>query len=257
MSPATLDLNADLGEGFGPWGTGDDGLLLRVISSANLACGFHAGDFSVMARTVDLALNCGVAVGAHPGYPDLQGFGRRTMGLSPREVRDAVLYQIGALEAFLRPRGARLNHVKPHGALYNAAAADAALAEAVATAVRDFDPGLVLVGLSGSELVTVGEQMGLRVAREAFADRAYEADGRLTPRGGPGAVLDGTEEVVARVLRMVRLGRVRARTGEDLPLEAQTLCLHGDEPHAVAFAQEVRTALQAEGVAIAPVSRRS
>ncbi len=256
MSQLTLDLNADLGESFGAWKMGQDAALLQVVSSANIACGFHAGDYSVMARTVDLAMECGVTLGAHPGYPDLQGFGRRPMGLSPKEAHDAVLYQIGALEAFLRPRGAKLNHVKPHGALYNAAAVDAELAAALAQAVRDFDPDLVLVGLSGSSFVTEGERLGLRVAQEAFADRAYESDGTLTPRNQPGSVLEGTEEVVARVVRMVRLGKVRTRTGEDIPLEAHTLCLHGDGPHALAFAQELRTALHAEGVRIAPVKRK-
>lgn len=257
MSQPALDLNADLGESFGPWRMGQDAALLQVVSSANIACGFHAGDPSVMARTVDLALERGVAIGAHPGYPDLQGFGRRPMGLTPRESHDAVLYQLGALEAFLRARGARLNHVKPHGALYNTAAVDPELAAALAEAVHAFDPGLVLVGLAGSAMVTEGERLGLRVAQEAFADRAYEADGTLTPRNLPGAVLEGTEAVVARVVRMVRLGRVRARTGEDIALEAHTLCLHGDGPHALAFAQELRTALQAEGVAVAPVRRKA
>lgn len=256
MSQPALDLNADLGESFGPWRMGQDAALLQVVTSANIACGFHAGDYAVMARTVDLALERGVAIGAHPGYPDLQGFGRRPMGLTPREAHDAVLYQLGALEAFLRARGARLNHVKPHGALYNAAAVDPELAAALAAAVHAFDPGLVCVGLAGSAMVAEGERLGLRVAQEAFADRAYEADGTLTPRSLPGAVLEGTEAVVARVVRMVRLGRVRARTGEDIPLEAHTLCLHGDGPHALAFAQELRTALQAEGVAVGPVVRK-
>jgi 5-oxoprolinase (ATP-hydrolysing) subunit A len=251
-----IDLNADLGESFGAWRLGDDATLLEVVTSANVACGFHAGDWATMARTVDLALARGVAVGAHPGLPDLQGFGRREMAVSPREAHDLVLYQMGALEAFLRTRGSRLNHVKPHGALYNMAARDGELAAAIAEAVRDFDSDLVLVGLSGSELVRAGAACGLKVASEAFADRAYEADGSLTPRAWTGSVLDGEEDVVSRAVRMVRLGKVRARTGEEVGLRVDTLCLHGDGPHAVSFARELRAALAVENVTVEPVLRR-
>ena len=253
----TLDLNADLGESFGAWTMGDDAALLSVVTSANVACGFHAGDPTVMARTVDLALAAGVAIGAHPGYADLQGFGRRAMALSPQEAHDLVLYQIGALDGFLRARGARLNHVKPHGALYNAAAVDAGLAQAIAEAVKAFDPGLLLVGLAGSAIITAGERLALATASEAFADRAYESNGTLTPRSLPGAVLSSDEDIVARVVRMVRCGSVQARSGEDISLRVDTLCLHGDGPHAVWFAKALRTALQAEGIALAPLRRRT
>lgn len=251
----TLDLNADLGESFGAWSMGDDRSLLSVVTSANIACGFHAGDPSVMARTVDLALEAGVALGAHPGYPDLQGFGRRAMALTPQEAQDALLYQIGALEAFLRVRGARLNHVKPHGALYNAAAVDARLAEALVRAVKAFDPGLILVGLAGSELTKAAEAAGLQVAHEAFADRAVEADGTLTPRGLPGAMLTDTALIVARAVAMVTTGRVQARCGTEIPLRADTLCLHGDGPHAVAFARALQAGLAAQGWSLASLRR--
>jgi UPF0271 protein len=248
-----MDLNCDMGESFGAWPLGQDDLLMEHITSANVACGFHAGDPGVMERTVRLAAARGVALGAHPGLPDLQGFGRRALDVTPSEAYALVLYQIGALAAFAQACGTRLVHVKPHGALYNMAAQDPALAVAIAKAARDFDPRLRLVGLSGSELLRAGENLGLPVASEVFADRSYEADGSLTPRSLPGALVTDADEAVARVLRMAREGVVRTRQGLDIPLKADTLCLHGDQPGAAAFARRIRLALEAAGVMVAPL----
>ena len=246
----TIDLNCDLGESYGAWTMGQDEALLELITSANIACGFHAGDPSTMARTVQLAAARGVALGAHPSLPDLQGFGRRTMAITPAEARGLVLYQVGALEAFARAAGTRLRHVKPHGALYNMAAKDQRLAAAIAGAVRDFDPTLILVGLSGSASIQAGEELGLACASEVFADRGYEADGSLSPRGQPGAMITDPDVAVVRVLRMVLEGRVESRTGVDVILQADTVCLHGDQPEALAFARRLRSALEAAGVEV-------
>jgi UPF0271 protein len=242
-----IDLNCDMGESFGPWVMGRDEAVMASVTSINVACGFHAGDPGVMARTVRLAAERGLAVGAHPGFPDLQGFGRRAMAATPAEVRDMVLYQVGALAAFTRAVGIAVAHVKPHGALYNLAAADPVLARAIAQAVKDFDPALVLVGLAGSHLVAEAEALGLRAAAEVFADRSYEAGGGLTPRNLPGAMVEDEDEATARVLRMVLEGKVRTRQGEDLPLRADTVCIHGDQPRAAAFAARIRAALVAAG----------
>ena len=252
MTPS-IDLNCDLGESFGPWTLGRDEDVLAFVTSINVACGFHAGDPGVMRRTVRAAASRGVQVGAHPGLPDLQGFGRRAMAVTPSEVHAMVLYQVGALYAFTRAEGIALAHVKPHGALYNMAAADPALARAVAEAVRDFDPGLILVGLAGSHLVKEAEALGLRAASEAFADRAYEADGRLTPRNLAGAMVEDADLAAGRALRMVQEGRVRSRQGEDVLLKADTLCLHGDQPGAAAFALRLRAVLGAAGVTVRPL----
>jgi UPF0271 protein len=242
-----IDLNCDMGESFGPWVMGRDEAVMASATSINVACGFHAGDPGVMARTVRLAAERGVAVGAHPGFPDLQGFGRRAMAATAAEVRDMVLYQVGALAGFTRAAGIPLAHVKPHGALYNVAAADPLLARAIAQAVKDFDPALVLVGLAGSHLVSEAEALGLRAAAEVFADRSYEAGGGLTPRSMPGALVEDEDEAVARVLRMVLEGKVRTRQGEDLALRADTVCIHGDQPRAAAFAARIRAALTEAG----------
>jgi UPF0271 protein len=242
-----IDLNCDMGESFGPWVMGRDEAVMASVTSINVACGFHAGDPGVMARTVRLAAERGVAVGAHPGFPDLQGFGRRAMAATAAEVRDMVLYQVGALAGFTRAAGIPLAHVKPHGALYNVAAADPLLARAIAQAVKDFDPALVLVGLAGSHLVSEAEALGLRAAAEVFADRSYEAGGGLTPRSMPGALVEDEDEAVARVLRMVLEGKVRTRQGEDLALRADTVCIHGDQPRAAAFAARIRAALTEAG----------
>ncbi len=250
----TIDLNCDMGEGFGAWKMGDDALLLDYVTSANIACGFHAGDPGTIHRTVKLALDKGVAVGAHPSLPDLQGFGRRRMNVSAAEVYDMVLYQIGALAGFTTACGGKLAHVKPHGALYNMAAKDGKLAQAIARAVRDFDAGLVLFGLAGSELIHAGAQAGLKIANEVFADRSYQADGSLTPRAQPDAIIHDVDAAITRVRRMVDEGRVRSQQGGDIPVQPDTLCIHGDEPNAVEFAKRIRQALDADGVRVAAIA---
>lgn len=245
-----VDLNCDMGESFGAYTIGNDEELLRQVTSANIACGFHAGDPSVMRRSVRAAISMGVRTGAHPGLPDLSGFGRRNMDISPEEAFDLVTYQTGALEAFIRQEGGRLSHVKPHGALYNMAAASRPLAEAIAQAVYRFDPELILYGLAGSELIAAGRTAGLRTAGEVFADRAYRPDGSLVPRSQPGAVLHDPEQVAAQVLRMVKDGTVIAIDGSPVPLDADTVCIHGDSPGAAAFARDLRERLQAEGIRV-------
>ena len=245
-----IDLNADIGESFGIYNTGNDERLLDAITSGSIACGFHAGDPVVMRRTVRMAAKAGVSIGAHPGFPDLAGFGRREMNIEPREIADLVLYQIGALNAIARAEGAALRHVKPHGALYNMSVRRADIADAIAGAVASFDHDLVLVGLPGSSLLSAGSRLGLRVAAEAFADRSYEADGTLTPRHLRGAVLSEPEIVAERAVRMVRDGEVAARDGSTLSFEVDTLCVHGDAPGAAELAAAVRAALEKAGVAI-------
>lgn len=251
-----IDLNSDLGEAFGAWPMGQDGQLMPLISSANVACGFHAGDPATMRATVRLARAHGVAVGAHPGFPDLVGFGRREMQVRPAEVEDFVLYQIGALAAVAHSEGVTLQHVKAHGALYNMACRDQALAEAIAAAVSAFDPSLVLFGLPGSALLQAGLDAGLPVAAEAFADRAYLPDGTLAPRTLPGSVIHDVDAVVARAVTMVTESTVVALDGTRLALEADTLCLHGDTPGAAALAAAIRRGLEDAGVTIAPLTRR-
>lgn len=253
MTPR-IDLNCDMGEAFGAWTMGNDLEILDHVSSANIACGFHAGDPSTMRRVVQAALQKGVRVGAHPGLPDLQGFGRRVMQVSPDEVHAMMLYQIGALAAFARAAGGALSHVKPHGALYNMAARDRALADAIARAVHDFDPRLVLFGLAGSELIRAGESAGLPVAAEVFADRGYRDDGSLSPRGQPGALIEDADAAAAQVRQMVVTGTVRASSGADVPVRADTLCIHGDQPGALAFVRRIRAELETAGVDIGPPS---
>jgi 5-oxoprolinase (ATP-hydrolysing) subunit A len=245
-----IDLNSDVGESFGAYRMGTDREVMRSISSANVACGYHAGDPGVMRETVRLARGAGVAVGAHPGFPDLVGFGRRELAASPREVEDLVLYQVGALAAIARAEGVALGHVKAHGALYNMAVKDRALADAIARAVTSFDASLVLFGLPGSELLRAGEAAGLKVAAEGFADRAYRPDGSLAPRSQPGAVIHDAAQVVQRALRMIRDRRVTATDGSELPLEVQTLCVHGDTPGAAELALRLREGLAHEGVEV-------
>ncbi len=247
----SIDLNCDLGESFGAWRMGDDDALLALVSSANIACGFHAGDPAIMQRTVESALAHGVAIGAHVSLPDLQGFGRREMAVSTAEAYSMTLYQIGALHAFAQAAGTRLGHMKPHGALYNMAARDRRLADALAQAVRDFDPRLRLVGLAGSALLEAGRAAGLEVVAEAFADRRYRADGSLQPRGEAGAVIEANDQAIAQAMAIAREGSVQAVDGSCLTLQADTLCLHGDGAHALSFARGLRAALQAAGIAIA------
>ena len=244
-------INCDMGEGFGLYRMGDDAALMPFIDLANVACGFHAADPSIMRATVRLAKQHGVQVGAHPSLPDLQGFGRREMRVSADEVRAMTLYQIGALHAFVRAAGARLAHVKPHGALYNMAARDRALADAIAHAVHDFDPQLRLFGLAGSALIDAGKALNLPLATEAFADRHYLADGSLQPRGEPGAVLDDADLATAQAIGIARDGTVQAANGQPVALRADTLCLHGDGAHAVVLARQLRAALEAAGLRIA------
>ncbi|TAM61663.1 MAG: LamB/YcsF family protein [Rhodanobacter sp.] len=246
-----IDLNGDLGESFGAWRMGEDAALLALVSSANIACGFHAGDPDIMRQTVALAIAHGVAIGAHVALPDLQGFGRREMAVTPAEAHALTLYQIGALHAFARAAGTRLAHVKPHGALYNMAARDAALAQAIAHAVRDFDPQLRLFALAGSALIDAGRSLGLAVAAEAFADRRYRSDGALQPRREAGAVIEDVEQATAQALGIARDGSVLTVDGGSLRMQADTLCLHGDGAHAVPFAHAVRAALRAAGLRIA------
>ena len=245
-----VDLNSDLGESFGAYTLGRDEEILQVVSSANVACGFHAGDPMVMKKTVALARQYGVAVGAHPGLPDLVGFGRRQMAISPEEAYSMVLYQVGALGAMASAQGVSLHHVKPHGALYNMAAKDKGLAEAVAAAVHDYDQELILYGLAGSELIKAGEARGLRTASEVFADRSYQEDGSLTPRSQPGAVLVDAEEALAQVLDMVSKGQVKAASGKWIPVRADTICVHGDGVKALAFARRIRESLQARDIIV-------
>ena len=248
-----VDLNADLGESFGRWQLGDDRALVQHLSSANLACGFHAGDFSVMDATVALCSDAGVAVGAQPGYPDLLGFGRRPMPFSPDEVESLVRYQIGALEAFCRAHRVEMQHVKPHGALYNRAAADAVLAGAVARAVARFSRDLALVGLAGSEAFSgAAADAGLRFVPEAFADRRYRRDGSLQPRDWPDAVLTDPAAAAAQALRIATAGEIEAVDGTEILVEADSLCVHGDSPGAVDIARAVADLLRAQGVTIAP-----
>jgi 5-oxoprolinase (ATP-hydrolysing) subunit A len=248
---ARIDLNCDMGESFGAWRMGNDLAILDHVTSANIACGFHAGDPGTMHKTVESALARGVAVGAHPGLPDLQGFGRRTMALTPREAYDIVVYQVGALAGFARALGGKLSHVKAHGALYNMAAKDFPLSQAIAQAVRDVDRELVLFGLAGSETIRAAQALGLRAAGEVFADRTYQDDGSLTPRGRPGAMIEDEEAAVAQVKRMVTEGLVRSAGGKDVPVQADTLCIHGDQPDALAFVKRIRSELEREGITLA------
>lgn len=253
QSRAALDLNCDLGESFGAYSLGRDAEILPYVTSANIACGFHAGDPSVMRRTVRLALEAGVAIGAHPGLPDLVGFGRRNMDVSAEDVFAMTLYQIGALEAIARAEGGSVRHVKPHGALYNMAAVRRDLAEAFAEAVYRANPALTLFGLANSELTRAAERLGLRAAHEAFADRGYLADGTLMPRGLPGALIADAEVAASRVVRMALEERVRTPDGQDVPLRADTVCLHGDGEHALLFASKIRAACEAAGIDVRAV----
>jgi UPF0271 protein len=250
-SGLTIDLNADMGEGFGRYRL-DDGALLGSVTSASIACGFHAGDPSVMRDTVTRAAAQGVAIGAHPGYPDLVGFGRREMAASPAEIEAFVVYQIGALQATCVAAGAKLRYVKPHGALYNRAARDTAAAEAIARAVRSVDASLALLGLAGSAMISAAERAGIRGVSEAFVDRAYRKDGTLVPRSESGAVLTDVDEVADRALRMVQSGTVRTIDGDDIAIRVESLCTHGDGPDALAMVRAVRARLEHAGVHVAP-----
>lgn len=248
-----VDLNSDLGESFGRYKLGLDEEVMNYITSANVATGWHAGDPLVMRKTVRLAKGKGVSVGAHPGYPDLLGFGRRYMKLTPEEARNYILYQIGALYAFTRAEGLELQHVKPHGALYNALVKEEELARAVIEGIADFDRNLIFVTLSGSRPAEIAEEMGVKVAHEVFADRAYNPDGTLVPRSRPRAVIHDKDEIAERVVSMVKDGGVKAINGEWVELKADTICVHGDNPKAVEIARHIREILEREGVKIVPM----
>lgn len=245
-----VDLNCDLGESFGAYKLGVDEEILPYVTSANIACGFHAGDPAIMRQTVALALKNKVAVGAHPGLPDLIGFGRRNMAITPREAYDMVVYQIGALAGFVRAQGGKIQHVKPHGALYNMAAKSKELATAIAEAIYQVDPELILFGLSGSELVRAGESIGLKTAHEVFADRTYQQDGSLTPRSRPDALVAGHERAVAQVVRMIQEGRVTSLQSTDINIQADTVCIHGDGAEALTFARHIRERLECSGILV-------
>ncbi|MBK8150324.1 MAG: LamB/YcsF family protein [Acidobacteria bacterium] len=246
----SIDLNADMGESFGAWQMGRDAELMDLVSSINVACGFHAGDATVLRQTVVTAIGKGVKIGAHPSFPDLQGFGRREMKLSPAEIFDIVLFQVATVKGICEAFGARLNHVKPHGALYNQAAKDREIARAIAEAVKKIDGNLVLYGLSGSFLIAEAESAGLRTASEVFADRTYQTDGNLTPRTRPDALISDVDAAIRQVIGMITNSTVRSVEGVPVPIRAETVCIHGDSPHAVEFATKIRNALIAIGIAV-------
>lgn len=248
-----IDLNADLGEGFGPWRMGDDAAMLAIVTTANVACGLHAGDPEIMRATAEAARARGVAVGAHPGFPDLAGFGRRRLpGLTAREVENLVAYQAGAFAGAAALAGHRMSHVKTHGALGNMAAEDDGLAAAVARAIRAVDPGLAFTVMPGTALERAADRAGLRPIREIYADRAYAADFTLAPRARPGAVIDDPEAALGRVLAMLAAGAVIAEGGGRLASTIESVCVHGDNPAAVAMAGRLRAGLQAAGFTLAP-----
>jgi UPF0271 protein len=242
-----IDLNCDMGESYGAWKMGADAEVMPFITSANIACGFHGGDPATIRKTVRLALDHGVAIGAHPSLPDIQGFGRRVMKISPQEMYDFVVYQAGAVEGFARAAGGKLHHIKCHGALYNMAANDEALSEAMARAVRDLGD-VMLYALSKSKSFEIAKKANLRVAGEVFADRGYSDDGTLAPRDKPGGMIEDAQKSVKQALAMVEEGYVTSLSGKRIPVAADTLCLHGDQPGAVAFAKEIRKAFSDRGI---------
>lgn len=254
ITVASVDLNADVGEGFGRYGL-DDGALLDLVTSASIACGFHAGDPIVMRDSVARAVQHGAVIGAHPGYPDLVGFGRRDLAATPDEIEAFVVYQVGALQGVCAAAGARLRYVKAHGALYNRAARDVAAADAIARAVRSVDSTLVLLGLAGSAMIAAAERIGVRGVTEAFVDRAYRSDGTLVPRAERNSVLTDVQQIADRALGMVETGTVVAIDGTVIDLRAESLCTHGDGPHAVAIVRAVRARLEGAGVTVAPFAR--
>lgn len=248
-----VDINCDMGESFGTYKLGTDEEIMPYVTSVNIACGFHAGDPYVMRKTVKLAIQRGVGIGAHPGLQDLIGFGRREMNLSPQEAYDLVVYQIGALYGFVKSEGGHIQHVKPHGALYNMAAKSASLSDAIAEAIYKVDPQLILFGLAGSELVKAGKKIGIQTAEEVFADRTYQSDGSLTSRRLPDALITDDRKAVDQVVRMVKEKKVRSLQGTDVPIQADTVCIHGDGAHALDFARLIRQQLQASGITVQAV----
>ena len=250
-----IDFNCDLGESFGNYKLGLDEEVIKYISSANIACGYHASDPLVMSQSVKSAKENGVAVGAHPGFPDLMGFGRRNMSVQPNEAKAYVQYQVGALSAFCRANGVKLCHVKPHGALYNMAGKDYALSKAICEGIYEINPDIILLGLSGSQMLKAAADTGLRCAMEVFADRAYEEDGSLVARTKPGAVITDENESISRVIGMVKNGTVTAITGKEIPIQAQSVCVHGDGVKALEFVKKIKAALENEGIEIAPLAQ--
>lgn len=249
-----VDLNCDLGESFGAYKIGKDEDIIPLISSANVACGAHAGDPDVMAKTADICKSSGVSMGAHPGFFDLMGFGRRNLAVSPEEAKNLLIYQIGALDAFAKSRGIKLSHVKPHGALYNMAAKDARLAAAIAEGIYSYNPELILLGLSGSEMLKAAENIGLPYAAEVFADRAYEDDGTLVARSKPGAMIKDEDEAVRRVIKMIKEHKVTTVSGKEIEIFPASVCVHGDSEKALLFVKKIRAALTSENIEIRPLS---
>lgn len=248
-----VDLNSDLGESFGSYTIGMDEEIIRHVSSVNVACGWHGGDPLVMEKTVAMAKEYDTAVGAHPGFQDLMGFGRRNMAVTPEEAKAYTKYQIGALMAFATAKGIKLQHVKPHGALYNMAAVDYKLARAIAEGIYEVDPDLIFMALANSQMIKAAADVGLKAASEVFADRGYMEDGTLVPRKMPGAMIHDEKEAIARVIRMVKEGKVTSITGKDIAIKADSICVHGDNPQAVQFVVEIKKALEAEGIALASI----
>ncbi len=249
-----IDLNCDLGESFGNYKIGMDEEVIPLISSANVACGYHASDPIVMQKTIAMTKKFGTAVGAHPGFPDLMGFGRRNLSVSPAEAKAYTLYQLGALDAFCRTQGVKLQHVKPHGALYNMAAKDYELARGICEAIYEFDKDLIVLALSGGQLIRAGQDIGLRTALEFFSDRAYEEDGTLVNRRKEGAVITDENEALARVVRMIKENKLTAITGKDISIKADSVCVHGDGVKALEFVEKIREKLTDEQIAIKPLA---
>ena len=250
---AVVDLNSDLGEGFGAYTMGMDREVLKYVTSANIACGYHAGDQITMARTVKLAMENGVMIGAHPGYPDLVGFGRREMDVTREEAKAYMIYQLGALEALTRSAGGKLQHMKLHGAFYNRASRDEKMAEGIVEGLLEYNKDIILLALGGSLLARLGEEKGLKVAHEVFADRAYNRDGTLVNRKFEGAMIHDQREALARVKRMVIEKKVQSIEGEDIEIKADSICVHGDNPQAVQFVKDIREGLENDGIRVAPL----
>lgn len=254
MMDKKIDLNCDLGESYGAYTIGNDSAVIPLINSANIACGWHAGDPVVMSKTISAASNAKIAIGAHPGYPDLLGFGRRNMQVSPDDIKTYIIYQVGALNAFCKTAGVSMQHVKPHGAMYNMAAKDEKLACAICEGIASVDENLILLGLSGSCMKDAANKTGIKFASEVFADRAYEDDGSLVARSKPGAVITDEKIAVARVVEMAKNGTVTSISGQKIKIDAQSVCVHGDNAHALEFVRKIRNALAAENIITAPIS---
>ncbi|MDR7073254.1 LamB/YcsF family protein [Fictibacillus barbaricus] len=251
---SVIDINCDMGESFGAYRLGTDEEILKYVTSANVACGFHAGDPATMFKTVKLALEHNVGIGVHPGLPDLAGFGRRNIDITPQEAYEMVVYQIGSLWAFVKAEGGNLQHVKPHGALYNMAAVNKGLSNAIAEAVYKVNPELILFGLANSELVKAGEKIGLRTASEVFADRTYQQDCTLTSRKLPNCMIENDDDAVAQVIRMAKEGKVLTQQDVDVDIQADTVCIHGDGTHALSFAEKIRKTLEESGITVRKIS---